>query len=89
MGCRKEEMKKKKYFKGLNKKIEKKQGFIYFIVFIFMLSIIPVSSENLANYILMMELETLSNIFRYIFTFVSIISFLKMLIDNIRKDVKQ
>jgi Na+-translocating ferredoxin:NAD+ oxidoreductase RnfA subunit len=90
MDYRKEEMKKRKCFKGLNKKIEEKQGMIYFIIFIFMLAIIPASSKSLAEFILMIELETLSNTFRYIFTFVSIIAFLKMLINNIKnnKEVK-
>lgn len=87
MVYKKEEMKNKKCLKVSNKIndfIENKKGLIYFIVFITILAIIPVSSEGLANLIRTLEYNTLITIIRYIFTFVFIISYLKMLIHNIK-----
>ena len=90
MVYKKEEMKNKKCSRVSNKInkinnfIESKKGLIYFIVFITILAIIPASSEGLANLIRTLEYNTLITIIRYIFTFVFIISYLKMLIHNIK-----
>ena len=87
MGYKKEEMKNKKCLKGSNKInnfIEKKKGFIYFIVFITILAIIPASAEGLTNLIKSLEYNILTTIIEYIFYFTFIISYLKMLIHNIK-----
>lgn len=84
MAYKKEEMKKKHYLKDLNKFIEKKQGFIYFILFIVMLAIIPLSSEGLATLIQALEFEELTNIIKYIFTFIFVISYMKMIINHMK-----
>ena len=86
MAYKKEEMKKKQYLKELNKFIEKKQGFIYFISFIIMLAIIPASSKGLATLLKTLEFETLTNIIKYIFTLIFISAYIKMLVTNIKKN---
>ena len=91
MAYKREETKKKKCFKAfskINKSIEDRKGIIYFIFFIIMLAIIPVSSESLSIYIKSLEIDTLTTIIRYVFSFTFITSYLKMLIKEVKKDEK-
>ena len=76
MGYRKEGMPKKNYLKRINQAIEEKQGFIYFILFILMLSLIPPASERMARFILMIELETMTLIVKTLIYIVTILSVL-------------
>ena len=90
MVCKREEMKKKKCFKvsKINRFIESKKGFIYFIIFIVMLAIIPASAEGITNLIKSLEYDILTTIFKYIFYFSFIISYLKMIIKEVKKNEK-
>lgn len=85
MGYKKEGKKRRNYLKEFNNKVEEKQGFIFFMIFIVVLSIIPVASERLANFILMLDMEILAESFRYIFTVSFIVSYLSMLINHIKE----
>lgn len=82
MDLRKEEKKKRKCLKGFKLNEDK----ITFIVFVILLAIIPASSEGLATLITTLEFETLVTIIRYIFTVVFVLSYLKMVITNIREN---
>lgn len=85
MGCKREEMKKKKCFKEF---IKNKKGMIYFIVFVILVGIIPLSSEGLLRLIRTMDNELLIKIIKCIFAFTLIPAYLKMVIENLKKEVK-
>lgn len=85
MVYKKEEMKNKKCSK-VSKLIREKKGLIYFIVFITMLAIIPASAEGLTNLIRTLEYHTLTTIIEYVFYFTFIISYLKMIIKELKNE---
>lgn len=99
MDLKREEQLKKNYSKKSNfiknkieeidRKFEKYQGVILFLLFIIVLASIPGSSERFANYILMQEKETISEFIKTVLIIITILAELIMITNNIRNKRKE
>ena len=99
MDLKREEKQKKNYSKKSNfikdkiaeidKKVEKYQGIVLFLLFIIVLGSIPGSSERFANYILMQEKETISEFIKTVLIIITILAELIMITSNIRNRRKE
>ena len=87
MGYKKEEMKKRKCFK-VSKYIEENKGKLYFIGGVIMIAIITPSSNGLLRLFKILEDEQLILIFKCLFAFTFIPAYLKMVIEDYKKEVK-
>ena len=83
MGYKKEEMKKKQC---LLETVRDNEEFIFFMLFIIMLLLIPEVSNRLAIYIHSMELETKKMIVKTAIYFITIIRTLKILKEKERNN---
>lgn len=86
MDCKREETKKRKCFRG--SKLKENKGLLYFIFFILLLILIPIASERLLLLIRIIDDELLLKFINCIYAFTLIPAYLKMVIENLRKDVK-
>lgn len=99
MDLKREEQLKKNYSKKSNfiknkieeidRKFEKYQGVILFLLFIIVLASIPGSSERFASYILMLEKETISEFIKTVLIIITIFAELIMITNNIRNKRKE
>ena len=70
MGLKNVDKQNKNCLKRVNKKLERNQGFILFLLFVGMLSMIPEVSGRMAKFILMIDIETMTLAVRIFLTIV-------------------